>query len=197
MKFFIGILAIASSTLALTTGIPELLPNSQCQGENCQDNQADAAPIQALVRDFVSPWLESTASSLAAPETTDIGNHLAVDNMPVFELLYNYINPESSVPLAEKVKEEPAVNRLETFLESAETTNAPVSSSVVDQQPQEAEESFDFNSWGQRVDNAAHKLVSNVGAVIVQFLPTTTAPLSSAMEEEEASSSATNNEFWF
>ncbi|KAJ2218370.1 hypothetical protein IW143_003159 [Coemansia sp. RSA 520] len=34
---------------------------------------------------------------------------------------------------------------------------------------------FDFNSWGDRVNNAAHRLITNVEGIIVHFLPTSAA----------------------
>ncbi|KAJ2784941.1 hypothetical protein GGI15_002095 [Coemansia interrupta] len=142
--------------------------SAQCEGDGeCQaDVGASAAPksdtgVRALVRDFMAPQQEN-----AEP------NHVVIYNTPVFEMLYNFMGledeaaPESATVEPASVSEEPThVNR---FVE-AQSSSIGLDSNDHVQEDEDAPV-FDFNSWGERVDNAAHRLVSNVGNVVINFL---------------------------
>ncbi|KAJ2468262.1 hypothetical protein EV174_006324 [Coemansia sp. RSA 2320] len=59
---------------------------------------------------------------------------------------------------------------------------------------------LNINSWGQRIDSAAHRLASNVGGIIVQFIPSTAQAMSLFGNEdvpEAASTTAPAPFYWF
>ncbi|KAJ1720510.1 hypothetical protein LPJ53_004872 [Coemansia erecta] len=148
--------------------------SAQCEGEGeCQaDAGASAAPrtdsgVRALVRDFMAPQQDNSEP-----------NHVVIYNTPAFEMLYNFMgledeaapesvaSPESATVELASASEEPThVNR---FVE-AESSPIGLDSNDHVQEDEDAPV-FDFNSWGERVDNAAHRLVSNVGNVVINFL---------------------------
>ncbi|KAJ2817045.1 hypothetical protein IWW50_006295 [Coemansia erecta] len=133
--------------------------------------------MHALVREFMGT--EAPSSSVDSP------NHILLEATPVIELLYNYMNPASAEEVFEapqsKVSEVSAdqgpINRLvAAFMNSdveVAATAAPEDVYEYAAQSETLNEAmFDFNSWGDRVDSAAHRLVNNVEGIIVHFLPT-------------------------
>ncbi|KAJ1855015.1 hypothetical protein LPJ73_002387 [Coemansia sp. RSA 2703] len=152
----------------------------QCEGEgDCQaDTGSSVAPrtdsgVRALVRDFMAPQQVDSES-----------NHLVIYNTPVFEMLYNFMGladekvPESAVSIESAASPESATVELASASEEPTHVNrfveAQTSTVALDSnenaQVEDDAPVFDFNSWGERVDNAAHRLVSNVGNVVINFL---------------------------
>ncbi|KAJ2481675.1 hypothetical protein IWW56_001586 [Coemansia sp. RSA 2131] len=126
----------------------------------------------------------------AAPETDyDV---LSVDSAAP-ETTYDALSAATAVPESTYVKQSVATEVPETvYGEMSLATEAPETSYGAQLDALD-EPGFDFNSWGDRVNNVAHRLVTNVEGIIVHFLPTSSVVLeTSANVHVEEFTAATN-----
>ncbi|KAJ2121580.1 hypothetical protein IW147_004114 [Coemansia sp. RSA 720] len=126
----------------------------------------------------------------AAPETDyDV---LSVDSAAP-ETTYYALSAATAVPESTYVKQSVATEVPETvYSEMSLATEAPETSYGAQLDALD-EPGFDFNSWGDRVNNVAHRLVTNVEGIIVHFLPTSSVALeTSANVHVEEFTAATN-----
>ncbi|KAJ2882478.1 hypothetical protein IWW38_005655, partial [Coemansia aciculifera] len=170
---------------------------SECQGSGAEvtaasaDEPPSANQISILIREFVHPFQQGVPSA-----SID-----AVQDTPAIEMIYEYLNAQptllaSSAAVDAASSPSPSlVNRVEAeelsetavaprwwFAHAAATSSAPYApaatlqaSNVVDEVDDSnasvQSKSFDFDSWGKRIDNAALRLASNIDGIIVDFMP--------------------------
>ncbi|KAJ2823475.1 hypothetical protein FBU31_004266 [Coemansia sp. 'formosensis'] len=178
--------------------------------------------ISVLIREFVHPFQQAAASAkfaaaLGTPAIDMVYNYL---NTPTFA------NPASSSPTPSLVNRLEASELTATAVpagwwfapasKSAVSSSAPyypvadistfTASPLAEEEEVEENESvqsvsgFDYNSWGQRMDNAAIKMVRNVEGIIFEFVPSAvTVQALSNFEYDDAPESATSTApaFWF
>ncbi|KAJ2028302.1 hypothetical protein H4S04_008765 [Coemansia sp. S16] len=170
--------------------------------------------ISVLIREFVHPFQQAVESAKFAavqgtPAIDMIYNYL---NTPTFA------SPAAASPTPSLVNRLEANDLTGTavpagwwFAPASLASENAVSSApdspfaaiatftAVPQADEEVEEvasvqsvsSFDYNSWGQRMDNAAIKMVRNVEGIIFEFIPSAaTAQVLSNFEYDEAPESA-------
>ncbi|PIA13648.1 hypothetical protein COEREDRAFT_89401 [Coemansia reversa NRRL 1564] len=190
---------------------------AQCQSncEGGKNDNFDVASLNGgsgisdILSEFIRNFLQDKESTpVVAEEAVDAdivdSNHIIVDSTPLFELLYSYINDGTASSQTEKsvysqsisaidaeswmmASEKAASENLEatTYLKDFLAPTPSIAQSSADASI--TEYNFDFNSWGDRVDRAAHRLVSNVEGLIVHFLPTISSqiPLATAVDLDE------------
>ncbi|KAJ2804629.1 hypothetical protein H4R20_002429 [Coemansia guatemalensis] len=143
----------------------------------------DSTPVFELLYNYINAasasrqaeapaYLQSTAAieTEAAPETASTGaiNRLVAAFMDAGQ-------PDSvATSTAENwmmaAEETPSASLAAAYAEDSIAPTAFAAQTEAD--VPNAEYGFDFNSWGSRVDSAAHRLVTNVEGIIVHFLPT-------------------------
>ncbi|KAJ2160819.1 hypothetical protein GGF46_001949 [Coemansia sp. RSA 552] len=183
-------------------GVPPVSSASvQCAGECQGDQEAQSTGLSALIRDVLGNDVSSS-----------VDNHINLAGTPVAEMLYNYLNPANAEPASDydAPADSPADTRaggpinhiVSAFLKPASSpsdqpsANEAAEAIARDENDREsdapddaeANDEFDVNSWVDRVDSAAHRLVTNVEGIIVQFLPTS----AEAVESVEELAAATN-----
>ncbi|KAJ2064596.1 hypothetical protein GGI17_000923 [Coemansia sp. S146] len=170
--------------------------------------------ISVLIREFVHPFQQAVESAKFAaaqgtPAIDMIYNYL---NTPTFA---SPAAPSPTPSLVNRLEANeltgaavPAGWWFAPASESAVSSSAPYSpfaavatfTAVPQAEEEEVEEkesvqsvsSFDYNSWGQRMDNAAIKLARNVEGIIFEFIPSAaTVQVLSNFEYDDAPESAT------
>ncbi|KAJ2726928.1 hypothetical protein GGI07_000256 [Coemansia sp. Benny D115] len=151
----------------------------ECQGD-CQ-NENQGAPntigvVRALARDFMEPF-----TAPAQP----VDGHMVIFNTPAIDMIFEYLHLNSATAQAPETTMAPVATQVNRFADEAESAQDSVFTAVsvetvvqeyVTSVPQVQDESkyapldFDVREWGQRVDEAAHKLANKVDAVVVRFL---------------------------
>ncbi|KAJ2611757.1 hypothetical protein H4S08_003007 [Coemansia sp. RSA 1365] len=186
---------------------------SNCEGDedvnsavaSLDDGRDKGGILSELIRNFLQDK-ESTPVVAEAAAAADIAesNHIVVDSTPLFELLYNYINDDSVSSQTEESLYSQSISDIDTeewmmASDEAPSENLESTAYVKDflaptpfiaktsADASVIEYGFDFNSWEDRVDRAAHRLVSNVEGLIVQFLPTISSriPLATAVDLDD------------
>ncbi|KAI9503100.1 hypothetical protein GGI25_001970 [Coemansia spiralis] len=164
----------------------------------------------------------------------DSGYHIIVQNTPIVEMIYNYMNPEDTgASVLGKVEMQASDASQEEFPSSAillPASTVTVTVTVTESGDEQSESTsvassaekepllaataaanrpdvppaakafeivapaasadedvdFDYKSWSSRIDAAAHKLASNVGGIIVSFLPNISPTGEAAIAEESS-----------
>ncbi|KAJ2140542.1 hypothetical protein IW136_002558 [Coemansia sp. RSA 678] len=169
--------------------------------EDMFEEAPQASNGQGLLKHMVSAFMNDDRRALmAGPETSY--DALSVDTVVpeidydeqsvdtvVPEATYDALSVATAAPEADYDEQSVATVAPEAYYnEQPVATVVPESTYVKQSVATEAPETeygaqlnaldepgFDFNSWGDRVNNAAHRLITNVEGIIVQFLPTSAA----------------------
>ncbi|KAJ2499937.1 hypothetical protein GGH96_003120 [Coemansia sp. RSA 1972] len=159
--------------LSVNTVVPEIDYDVQSVAAVVPESSYD---VQST--DTVAPETDYNVLSVATavPESTYVKQSVASE-MP--ETLYSEMSLASEVP-------ETVYGAIPLATEAPETSFGAQLDAL-------DTTGFDFNSWGDRVNNVAHRLVTNVEGIIVHFLPTVSvAPETSADIRVEEFTAATN-----
>ncbi|KAJ2449111.1 hypothetical protein GGF42_004877 [Coemansia sp. RSA 2424] len=183
--------------------------------------------ISVLIREFVHPFQQvmQSASIVAAQETPAIEMIYNYLNSPAS--FASPAAPSSTPSLVNRVEAEElsetaapgwwfaSVAAASKSAMGSSTPYSPAFAAIASTAAPQANEEevgemdnasvqssgFDYNSWGQRIDNAALKLASNVEGIIVEFVPSaaTVQALSGTEYEDapEAAATTTAPFYWF
>ncbi|KAJ1901396.1 hypothetical protein LPJ66_000811 [Kickxella alabastrina] len=164
MGAFTSVAPAASSAEIYNLGIldaldriaaPQASASVQCQGDCQNENLGTPNASHELTRGIVRAIYNDFMEPLTA-ETPASDNHLVIKNTPVLDNIFNFINDKAGSE----------VKRVARWASKLQATTSVVAADA----DASATPGFDFNSWADRVDNAAHRLVNNVNGVAMRFL---------------------------